>query len=63
MKTEKTMSLKKILVEILKGFVAMLFATTLALISTGVAVLVVNNLDPKVVKALLAALRVVATLL
>ena len=57
------MSLKKILVEILKGFVAMLFATTLALISTGVAVLVVNNLDPKVVKALLAALRVVATLL
>ena len=57
------MSLKKILGEILKGFAAMLFATTLALISTGVAVLVVNNLDPKVVKALLAALRVVATML
>ena len=57
------MNLKKILIEILKGFLAMLFATMLALVCTGVAVIVVNNLDPKVVKALLAALRVVATML
>ena len=53
------MNLKNILRSIIKGLLTTLLAMVIAAIGTGIAVVLVNNVDPKVLKAFVAALQVI----
>ena len=53
------MNIKNIMRSIIKGLPTTLRAMVIAAICTGIAVLLVNNVDPKVLKAFVAALKVI----
>ena len=53
------MNIKNAMHSIIKGLQKILLAIVIAAIGTGIAVVLVNNVDPKVLRAFVAALQVI----
>ena len=53
------MDIKNVMHSIIKGLLKTLLAIVIAAIGTGIAVVLVNNVDPKVLRAFVAALQVI----
>ena len=57
------MDIENAMHSVIKGLLTALLAILVAAICTGIAVVLVNNVDPKVLKAFLAALQVIVSMM